>query len=242
MNAASFFSRRVTLGAAALIAALWSAPVAAAPITFDLTGANDQGSVGNVRTFNSGGITLTATAWSYSTSFQPGALGRWSLGLGVCDQAELSSSGGCTSPEHEVDNNGYRDYVLFQFSSPVDPLSVSVTTVNDDDLDASYFVGTLSLPADRLKDDTYASLATRGFGARLDNDYSGSSDSRTVTLTSGFVTGLLFGAREGSSNDGFKISQLVVDKPNLTVPEPASMLLFGFAALGIAPRLRRRLR
>jgi hypothetical protein len=242
MISAALFSRITTLGAAALIATVCAAPVSAAPVTFDFTGSNDQGSVGNTRTFTNGGITVTATAWSYLSSFQPGALGRWNQGLGVCGQSELSSPGGCTSPEHEVDNDGYRDFVLFTFSSPVDPLTMTITTVSDDDLDVSYYVGTLNLPADKLQNDTLALLATRGFVARLDSDYSGSADSRSVAMTSGFVTGLLFGAREGSNNDGFKIASLTVDKPNLTVPEPASMLMFGFAALGIAPRLRRRLR
>jgi len=239
MNASSSPSVGAILRAAALMTALGAAPVAAAPVTFDLTGASDQGSIGNTRTFTSGGITVTATAWSYLTDFQPAALGRWSMGLGVCSQSEVNSAG-CTSPEHQVDNADYRDYVLFQFSSPVDPLSLTITTTSSADLDVSYYVGTLTLPADKLQNDTYATLATRGFGSRLDDDYSGASTTRTATLTSGFVNGLLFGAREGSTNDAFKITSLILDKPALTVPEPASLLIFGIAALGLAPRLRRR--
>ena len=238
---AALLNRITAFGAAALIASLCAAPVSAAPVTFDFTGSNDQGAIGNTRTYTSGGVTVTVTAWSYLTDFQPGALGRWSLGLGVCSTAEIASQG-CTSPEHQVDNDGARDYLLFQFSSPVDPLSLSITTVNNADLDVSYWVGTVTLPSDKLQNDTIAALGTRGFGSRLDNDYSGSAASRTVALTSGFVNGLLFGARDGSTNDAFKVAGLIVDKPNLTVPEPASMLMFGFAALGIAPRLRRRLR
>jgi hypothetical protein len=94
--------------------------------------------------------------------------------------------------------------VLFQFDTAVDPTSVSIATTNSADLDVSFWVGNLTLPADRLDNDVYATLASRGFGGRIDGD--GSGGSRTVTLTSGLVNGLLFGAQTTESNDAFKIS------------------------------------
>jgi hypothetical protein len=212
----------------------------AATITYDFGGANDAGTIGNTRTFTSGGVTVTASAWAYDTTFQTAALGRWSLGLGVCNSLEYLF--GCNSPDHQVDNNGSDEYVLFQFSQAIDPTTISIETVNYSDLDVSYWVGNLALPSDKLAGDTLADLPSRGFGARTDDNFSGFLvDSRLVTLTSGYVTGLLFGAKYTNSDDAFKITSLTID-PGATapVPEPASMLLLGVGLVGVGARFRRR--
>ena len=126
----------------------------ASTITFNFaTGAapNSKGIDGNSLQFISGGVTVTATAWTWNNSqFNNSALGWWSAGLGVCNDGEFS---GCNSPEHQVDNDGGKDFVLFQFAAPVntqvDPTGIYVKNYsggNDpDDLDVSYWAGNFTL-------------------------------------------------------------------------------------------------
>src|SRR5688572_23825491 len=176
--------------------------------------------------FTSGGVTVTATAWSYVSSFQQSSLGQWTNGLGVCNTNELPS---CSSGQHQVDNEGgTRDYILFEFASAffTDPTEVRITTTDNSDLDASYWTGNFVNPGDRLQNDTYGNLAARGFGAETVSNGNGSF--RTVSLTSLNATALLFGADRDDDNDAFKIYQLSLNTsmpPPSTVPEPGSLLL-----------------
>ena len=73
-----------------------------------------------------GGPTIKATAWylngtTSSATFQKATLGQYSSGLGVCYPGE-----NCTNPDHQVDNNAFDEYVLFEFSAPVDPSTVHI--------------------------------------------------------------------------------------------------------------------
>jgi hypothetical protein len=252
---AHFHPRTVRFGFLGVLAAAFVAASSlaseASTITFDFAtnaAPNSKGTDGNSRVFTSGGVTVTATAWSWNGShFSNGALGWWTAGLGVCDDNEFN---GCGSPEHQIDNQGgLTDFVLFQFSAPagvsVDPASVSIKTYSTgnqpDDLDVSYWVGNFGL--------SNGALLPSG---QVNNDCSGacSVESRVVTLTSGYVGSLLFGARLGPGADNnfdyFKIESLTVDTATrvtttaTAVPEPASLMLTGAGLIVVASRLRRR--
>jgi PEP-CTERM motif len=212
----------------------------AGPITFNLGGNGGVGSVGNQRTYTSGGLTVYATAWASSngTNLSSAALAQYSPGVGVCDSGEI---GNCSSPAHTVDNLGYTNYVLFLFSAPVDPTSVSVIAYGDTDV--SYWMGNVAGAANQLNlltGQTFASLAALGFGARQDD--AGGSANRTVTLNSPFnsYNALLFGTSTTSTDDAFKISQLIVDtaspNPGSPVPEPTTVVLLGTGILAVMAR------
>ena len=210
-------------------------------IIFDFTGAQGgalgEGSTGNTRTFTSGGITLTVTAWAYTfgasdNALAAAALGRYSTGLGVCNATE-----DCEDPQHQVDNIGAADWVLFQFSAPVDVTSVRIDPFDTWDRDVSYFLGTAGGPLN-LTGITYAALGGLGFGGVQNDSASASNLFRDVSINGGLANAMLFGGFLGGDDedDRFKITSL---SATTAVPEPATMLLL-VAGSGVLHRLRRR--
>lgn len=171
---------------------------------------------------------MTATAWSYDshTGFQQGRLGLWSTGLGICSITER-----CGNPSHQVDNAGQHEYVLFQFSAPIDPTSVRIDPYGTYDRDVSYWTGNITLPSDLLVGETYSSLSGLGFFSRIDNNGTVSSSPRNVPIVSPVVNTMLFGPRyNGGGDDYFKITGLT--GVTSSVPEPSSWLLLSLGLLG----------
>lgn len=75
------------------------------------------------------------------TGFQQARSELWATGLGVCSLTKP-----CGNPSHQVDNAGQREYVLFRFSAPVDPISVRIDPFGTYDRDVSYWTGNIALP------------------------------------------------------------------------------------------------
>ncbi len=244
--------------AAALIVAATVAvatPSLAAPVTFNFLstgGTNVGNSYGNTRSFLAGGLTLTVTSWATTGSggaLQSAQTGWFNgYGLGVCNRSE---GRGCGSPEHQVDNVGARDFILFRFSAAVDPTGVSVNPYGIYDRDASYFVGNSANANLTNLVLTNLSLGLVGY-----DDYSSiSGNARTVGILGGSGNELLFGVAATGLNlvgandiwiDRFKIQSLTVDYTpgpqgsDDPVPVPATLTLFGAALLGLRALRNRR--
>ena len=194
----------------------------------------------NVRTYTSGGVTVTVTAWGLTgnsdTTFQNANLGQYSgLGLGVCDKIETLN---CSSPNHQVDNAIAYDFVLFQFSSAVTPLTVTIQPYGTWDRDVTYYTGNAASGLN-LNGVTLAGLSGLGLTNVQNDDSSVSSNARTVNLISGGVNSILFGARVGGDNyaDYFKIAGLTGSVT--AAPEPATSAFTGAALMGLAALARR---
>jgi hypothetical protein len=253
----------LSIGIFALAIGAGVQPAAAATITWTLTGntghlSSDTASA----TFASNepsGITVTATAWGYSSSFATGRLGVWGTGLGVCNDAEGNS---CSNPPHQVDNNSdsTTDWTLFTFSQAIDISQVKVDPYGDYDADASYTTAYISDSTQlanlksTLAGKTYAQLSTMGFGAILDSNSTKPNCTapnpddcppvfHDISTTPGnkLVNAILFGAKKTETNDYFKISQIIASGQGAFVPEPASLALLGVGLLAAA-RVRRRRR
>lgn len=179
------------------------------------------------------GFKVTATAWyaaDLNTALTAAKLGRYSGGLGVCSAADT-----CGSPNHAVDNNRGKDFVLFQFSGLVDPYRMTLGWASGD-ADVQYWVGIEKTPA--LQGLLIGNLANEGF-ASYNLDEGDGARSFDLLGSTGFS--LLVSAQLDEYNDYFKIKKLKLEiVPTDEVPEPATFGLVGASILGLAWIRRKR--
>ena len=233
---------------------------------YSFTGSSSTGSanaMGNNMTFTVtpvGGtaITVTATAFSTSNTLAIGSGGSTALtagevqtysgaGMGDCNSFEGS---GCSSPEHQIDNNGQFDFILLRFSSAVDLTSITLGNFSTgaSDMDMTYWTNVstslTSVPTGGTTINCGAAgqIACTG-GSTITY---GATNAGTNGFTGTNVTSLLIGAAYAPGTTGgdyFKIQDLAVTNyVASSTPEPASFVLIGSGLLAGAMFGRRRMK
>ena len=221
-------------------------------ITWDFTSppSTSSGSgYGNNYGFTVDGITVSVSGWGLTgnsmTTFQAAQVLSTAYGLGSCNQGEGVN---CTG-DPRLDNVGQREFLLFQFSAPVDLKQIVIDPKDTFDRDVSYWVGNYQTGG--LAGVGLLGLSGLGFGDQQNVSNNTASSALTLSLTGNSVTSLLFGAQAalttcttGSTNncDRFYIRSLTDDAPVAT-PEPGTLFLLGSGLVGAAAfgrRLRKR--
>lgn len=250
--------------------AVISAVPARATNSFDFT--TGSGNLySNTTPYTLGGINgaagISVTMYAFGNTGTAGSLaagqtGQWNgYGLGICNATE---GAGCSAPQHQVDNSGQTDFMLFVFSTPVNLGQIQLMQYSNNsgigpngatDMDMSYWVGQAGNTA-------FSSLIAGGGaipGTTQNNDLCtgtcwsteniGGTNLATVTDSLGGatnVTYLLVSAGYGATGnpdgtaDFFKIQDLQNVTKFTANPEPATFGMFGFALAGLGWVARKR--
>ncbi len=177
---------------------------AGATATFNFGGSSSlDGPDGNIRSFNSNGVNVDASAFSrdsngnWATSF----LGQFSSGLGVTNRGEGDGSNG----SHRIDNVGRQDYVLLQFDQNiVFDRAFLASVVNDSDV--TVWIGSATGPV-TLSDAVLNSMTK-------ETNNTGSSNSRWADVNGADLVGnvvvIAASVDDSTPEDNFKLKKVDV--------------------------------
>jgi hypothetical protein len=227
------------------------------------TGNNNNLQDGNARFFSAtspdfGTLHVRVTGWSlervktgynsYTSYVRDSKLAVYSGGLGIIS----GDDDGGANNQHTADNEGRKDFFLFQFNAPVAFIGAGFNTYSvlgkTKDSDATIKYGyNYSAPwncsigecGDLNLDGKTESYLNGLFNGTFESLGTGTSGHRgfnpNIFWGNTWIIGASFVNRDGKI-DGFKLSNLAV------VPEPATwmMMIGGFGLVGAALRRRRR--
>lgn len=252
--------RLLLLGFAASL--LGATPASATSFFFSLNADGTFDSKTFTATSGSQSLSLRATAWSIQgTKIRSATLGAYGQnGLGVT----AGDDNGGTYNQHTVDNQDQKDFIILQFSKPVELSSAVFTAFNlydsnnraysYKDNDATIDFATSGAPVwnsatalnNMVKDKNSSTLGTTFNGSGFESLGNGSSSfsSPRILSTTGRYGTLWMVAASLANQDGrydaFKFSSLTV-RTMPAVPEPATwaMMISGFGLVGAQMRRRR---
>ncbi|MDP1652066.1 MAG: exosortase-dependent surface protein XDP1 [Rhodocyclaceae bacterium] len=175
-------------------------------------------------------------------------LNWYSGGYGICSTGDTPCG---DAPEHAMDNNGYKESIVLSFVGKM----VTLSSLNigwagaDSDMSVLAYTGT-GTPVSGSS--TYGNLLTNGWS--LVGQYANVSTSTNLNLGTALSSsywliaaynstfgGTCTGGTCGDGNDYVKLFAVAGNtSPNGKVPEPAVLLLFGTALMGVVGLRRRR--
>ena len=195
---------------------------------------------GNVRTAASdNSLSVKVSAYAFTNNGTGTAIKTW-LGQYLNTNGGLGVTNSSGDNSHTVDNMGYSDFTVFEFSAPVNITSYYLNKFGDD-ADSSWYVGNLAAGFD-FTGKTLAHLNALGLTTGL-NFWTSGSDTNPLESLSTSVYGnyLILATNFGASDrdDQFKIRTITATKyiPD-PVPEPGTIFLVGsgLAILGLVAR------
>lgn len=174
------------------------------PVSFDFSGnTSTDGTNGNIRTFTDNGVSVNVSAFSRDSygTWDKVYLGSYSGGLGVTDNSEGSGSGS----RHTVDNNGEKNYLLFEFSTNVVIDKAYLGYVYNDS-DMTVWIGDVSNAF--TNHITLSDAVLSGMGFTEVN--TGGSSARWADLNANSYSGnvVVIAAKTNESNDYFKVQTI----------------------------------
>ncbi len=182
-----------TMKSMLVVAGFVTAAPAMAATTWTFSDKNEGSGNDNTLTYAAGGVDVTASAWSNTSSASSGPsntllntahLGSYGGGLGVRNRDNSNSRGDPgenSSPEHAMDNENRFDSILLTFENAVSLSSIGNGYYpQDSDMSVLAYIGSSQPPA--LLGKTYASLVSDGWThiGDLSNVGSGKSVSTSV--------------------------------------------------------------
>jgi hypothetical protein len=202
---------------------------------------------GNQLIFFQGPETLRANAWANTAAapaggFEAAYIKPFSAGLGVCnrDEGNLSSCINGGGINHQVDNVGQHDLILFLFDSPQVMQSMTIDPSGTWDRDLSFWVGTITAGT-ALGGSTFADLGALGFGSQVNSLNDAGNGALAIDLGGHTGNALLVSGLfpADGSPDRFKIRSLTTASAISVVPIPAGAWLL-VSAVGLLAGIRRR--